>query len=115
MSALGQIRPWCSIAGTAAYSSIASVRVKCRLRKQWARQRHGVPNFAQRCRQIVQFGAKADAYLLLGHPKVSHLSFAPNIGRIERMNLVDMFLRFDELSGTERQMLGEKLRSVSIR
>lgn len=55
--------------------------------------------------------AKADAYRLLGHPKVFHLSFAPNIGRIERMNLVDMFLRFDGLSGTERRILAEKLPS----
>jgi phosphoribosylaminoimidazolecarboxamide formyltransferase/IMP cyclohydrolase len=55
--------------------------------------------------------AKADTYRLLDHPKVSDLSFAPSIGRIEKMNLVDMLLRFDELSGTERQLLTDKLPS----
>ena len=53
--------------------------------------------------------AKADAYRLQGHPKLSGLSFAPSLSRIERMNLVDMALRFDELGASERQMLTDKL------
>jgi len=53
--------------------------------------------------------AKADTYRLLEHPKVSNLLFAREVGRIEKMNLVDMLLRFDELNATERQMLTAKL------
>lgn len=55
--------------------------------------------------------AKADTYRLLDHPKVSDLSFAPSVSRIEKMNLVDMLLRFDELSDTERRLLTGKLQS----
>jgi phosphoribosylaminoimidazolecarboxamide formyltransferase/IMP cyclohydrolase len=54
---------------------------------------------------------KADTYRLLQHPKVSDPSFAREVGRVEKMNLVDMLLRFDELSATERQMLVDKLPS----
>ena len=53
--------------------------------------------------------AKADTYRLQQHPKLSDLSFAPGLSRIERMNLVDMALRFDELGGTERRMLADSL------
>ncbi len=53
--------------------------------------------------------AKADMYRLLAHPKVFDLSFAPEIGRIEKINVVDMFLRFEELSATERQTLTDRL------
>jgi AICAR transformylase/IMP cyclohydrolase PurH len=55
--------------------------------------------------------AKADTYRLLQHPKVFDLSFAPEVGRIEKMNLVDMLLRFGELNATERQTLAEKVPS----
>jgi len=55
--------------------------------------------------------AKADTYRLQHHPKLSGLPFAPNLGRIEKMNLVDMVLRFGELSVSERQMLADKLPS----
>lgn len=54
---------------------------------------------------------KADTYRLLTHPKVSSLSFAPEVGRIEKMNLMDMLLRFEELSAVERQMLIDRLPS----
>jgi phosphoribosylaminoimidazolecarboxamide formyltransferase/IMP cyclohydrolase/phosphoribosylaminoimidazolecarboxamide formyltransferase len=33
------------------------------------------------------------------------------VGRIEKMNLVDMFLRFGELNAAERKILADKLRS----
>lgn len=55
--------------------------------------------------------AKADTWRLLQHPKVSNLSFVSNLGRIEKMNLVDVFLCFDELSNSERQKVREKLLS----
>lgn len=53
--------------------------------------------------------AKADTYRLLHHPKLSGLSFAPALSRIEKMNLVDMALRFGELSASERQLLADRL------
>jgi len=52
--------------------------------------------------------AKADAYRLQQHPKLSGLSFAPAQSRIEKMNLVDLALRFEELSTSERQLLADK-------
>lgn len=55
--------------------------------------------------------AKADTYRLQQHPKLSGLSFAPSLSRIEKMNLVDMVLRFEELGVSERQMLADKLPS----
>ena len=53
--------------------------------------------------------ARADSHRLQQHPKWSGLPFAPGLSRIEKMNLVDMALRFDELGGTERQMLADSL------
>ena len=53
--------------------------------------------------------AKADSHRLQQHPKLSGLRFAPGLSRIEKMNFVDMALRFDELSGTERRMLADSL------
>jgi AICAR transformylase/IMP cyclohydrolase PurH len=53
--------------------------------------------------------AKADTYRLQHHPKLSGLSFAPCLSRIEKMNLVDMALRFEELSMSERRMLADGL------
>ena len=53
--------------------------------------------------------AKADAYRLQQHPKLSGLSFAPNLSRIEKMNLADMALRFGERGASERQMLADRL------
>ena len=53
--------------------------------------------------------AKADAYRLQEHPKLSGLSFVPVLSRIAKMNLVDMALRFEELGVSERQVLADKL------
>jgi phosphoribosylaminoimidazolecarboxamide formyltransferase/IMP cyclohydrolase len=55
--------------------------------------------------------AKADMFRLQQHPRMSDLSFTPEVSRIEKMNLVDMLLRLDELNASERQMLAEKLPS----
>jgi phosphoribosylaminoimidazolecarboxamide formyltransferase/IMP cyclohydrolase len=55
--------------------------------------------------------AKADTYRLQHHPKLSGLCFAAGLSRIEKMNLVDMALRFEELNGFERQLLADKLPS----
>jgi phosphoribosylaminoimidazolecarboxamide formyltransferase/IMP cyclohydrolase len=53
--------------------------------------------------------ATADAYRLQQHPKLSGLPFAPALSRIEKMNLVDMALRFAELGVSERQVLADRL------
>jgi len=53
--------------------------------------------------------AKADTSRLQQHPKLSGLTFAPALSRIEKMNLVDMALRFEELAVSERRMLADRL------
>jgi AICAR transformylase/IMP cyclohydrolase PurH len=53
--------------------------------------------------------AKADTYRLQHHPKLSGLCFAAGLSRIEKMNLVDMALRFEDLNAFERQLLADKL------
>jgi phosphoribosylaminoimidazolecarboxamide formyltransferase / IMP cyclohydrolase len=55
---------------------------------------------------------KAEAYLLWDHPKILDLPFRPGVNRIERMNAVEMFLRFDELGREERAMLCTQLQTV---
>ncbi|KZD25507.1 phosphoribosylaminoimidazolecarboxamide formyltransferase [Tardiphaga robiniae] len=55
---------------------------------------------------------KAEIYLLYDHPKVRDLHFQQNLSRMEKMNIVDLFLRFDSLSDEERAAVQERLRSA---
>jgi phosphoribosylaminoimidazolecarboxamide formyltransferase / IMP cyclohydrolase len=52
---------------------------------------------------------KADTYRLLDHTKIADLVFADSVGRIEKMNLVEMFIRHAGLNELERQMLKSRL------
>jgi AICAR transformylase/IMP cyclohydrolase PurH len=52
---------------------------------------------------------KADNYRLLSHPKITALEFQPSLGRTERINLVDMAVRFHELDEREWGILRERL------
>ena len=54
---------------------------------------------------------KAEIYLLLDHPKVAGLDFKPASRRIERINAVDQFLRFDSLSEREQASFAAQLDS----
>lgn len=45
---------------------------------------------------------KADRWLLKLHPKTLSLEFADGVKRSEKVNLVDMFVRYDELDDLER-------------
>ena len=52
--------------------------------------------------------AKADKWLLQQHPRVLDLPFRPGLDRIEKTNVVDSFLLWDELSEAEmRWLLGQ--------
>jgi phosphoribosylaminoimidazolecarboxamide formyltransferase / IMP cyclohydrolase len=53
--------------------------------------------------------AKADVYRLLDHPKIARLVFADSVGRIEKLNLVELFIRHAELGETERQRLKSRV------
>jgi phosphoribosylaminoimidazolecarboxamide formyltransferase/IMP cyclohydrolase/phosphoribosylaminoimidazolecarboxamide formyltransferase len=55
--------------------------------------------------------AKADAFSLMAHPAYRDLSFAPGTGRIEKMNLVGMLLRFADLAASERRALADSFPS----
>lgn len=52
---------------------------------------------------------KAELALLYEHPQVRSLQFHPETGRIEKMNLVENFLRYDSLSHRERTLLRQSL------
>ncbi|MCA6112971.1 hypothetical protein J6497_38600 [Bradyrhizobium sp. CNPSo 4026] len=52
---------------------------------------------------------KAETYLLYDHPKVLHLQFLPRRSCIDKMNLVDLFLRFDTLVAEERAAVADQL------
>jgi phosphoribosylaminoimidazolecarboxamide formyltransferase/IMP cyclohydrolase len=46
---------------------------------------------------------KADRYRLLFHPALQCLSFTASLSRVEKMNLVDSLVRFEELDSRRRQ------------
>jgi phosphoribosylaminoimidazolecarboxamide formyltransferase / IMP cyclohydrolase len=52
---------------------------------------------------------KAETYLLYDHPKVLDLQFQPKQSRIDKMNVVDLFLRFDALSAAERAVVTDQI------
>lgn len=45
---------------------------------------------------------KAETSLLYDHPRILDLQFRPGLGRIEKMNAVELLLRFDTLAALER-------------
>ncbi len=53
--------------------------------------------------------AKADKWLLQQHPRVLGLGFKGGLGRIEKTNVVDSFLLWDELSEAEMDALQAQL------
>jgi phosphoribosylaminoimidazolecarboxamide formyltransferase/IMP cyclohydrolase/phosphoribosylaminoimidazolecarboxamide formyltransferase len=54
---------------------------------------------------------KAEVCLLQDHPRVLELEFKPGLGRIEKMNAVELLLRFDTLSRPEQAAALERLSS----
>lgn len=59
-------------------------------------------------------GDKADIWFLKQHPRVLSLPFKPQVGKPDRNNAVDVFVRHDS-TDYELQMLGELLESVPER
>jgi phosphoribosylaminoimidazolecarboxamide formyltransferase/IMP cyclohydrolase len=56
--------------------------------------------------------AKADKWLLQMHPRVLSLDFADGLKRPDKMNAVDQFLLWDELSDFERKNLAGRFKSA---
>jgi phosphoribosylaminoimidazolecarboxamide formyltransferase/IMP cyclohydrolase len=54
---------------------------------------------------------KAEASLLYDHPRVLDLQFKAGLGRIERMNAVELLLRFETLAAIEQADVLERLTS----
>lgn len=52
---------------------------------------------------------KAEASLLYDHPRILGLEFKPGLGRIDKMNAVELLLRFDTLSPVEQAAACERL------
>jgi phosphoribosylaminoimidazolecarboxamide formyltransferase/IMP cyclohydrolase len=52
---------------------------------------------------------KAEMHLLCDHPKVLELPFRPQLSRIEKMNAVEQFQRFDTLIAEERALLAAQM------
>jgi phosphoribosylaminoimidazolecarboxamide formyltransferase/IMP cyclohydrolase/phosphoribosylaminoimidazolecarboxamide formyltransferase len=55
---------------------------------------------------------KAEAYLLYDHPKILDLKFQPSLSRVEKMNTVELLLRFDTLGAEERMAITARLRTT---
>ena len=52
---------------------------------------------------------KAETYQLYDHPKILDLKFQSSLSRIEKMNTVELFLRFDTLAAEERAAVAAQL------
>jgi phosphoribosylaminoimidazolecarboxamide formyltransferase / IMP cyclohydrolase len=52
---------------------------------------------------------KAEMHLFCDHPKILELPFLPQLGRIEKINAVEQFLRFDTLIAEERVLLAAQM------
>lgn len=52
---------------------------------------------------------KAETYLLYDHPRILNLQFQPGIGRIEKLNAVELLLRFDTLGASEQAAVLDRL------
>jgi phosphoribosylaminoimidazolecarboxamide formyltransferase/IMP cyclohydrolase len=52
---------------------------------------------------------KAEASLLYDHPKILDLQFRPELGRIEKMNAVELLLRFETLAPVEQSTVRDQL------
>ncbi|HBF35119.1 TPA: phosphoribosylaminoimidazolecarboxamide formyltransferase [Candidatus Sumerlaeota bacterium] len=53
--------------------------------------------------------SKVDKWILQQHPRVRELQFIGSPGRPEKINIIDQFLLWDELSDSERDELNSKL------
>lgn len=54
---------------------------------------------------------KAETSLLYDHPRILDLRFKPGLGRIERMNAVELLLRFETLTAVEQAAVRNRLAS----
>jgi len=57
--------------------------------------------------------SKADKWILQQHPRVRELQFIEGLKRPEKMNVIDQYLLWDELSDPEREELNSKLVEVA--
>jgi phosphoribosylaminoimidazolecarboxamide formyltransferase/IMP cyclohydrolase/phosphoribosylaminoimidazolecarboxamide formyltransferase len=57
---------------------------------------------------------KAETYLLYDHPRILDLAFKPGLGRIEKMNVVELLLRFDVLAGAEQTAVQGQLAAAFV-
>lgn len=55
---------------------------------------------------------KAEKWMLQSHPKVLGLRFRPGVRRTERVNAIDQYLLWDELSDLDRGALGSVLEHI---
>jgi phosphoribosylaminoimidazolecarboxamide formyltransferase/IMP cyclohydrolase len=56
--------------------------------------------------------AKAEKWMLQQHPRVLGLEFRPGLKRVDKTNVVDQFLLWDDLSETERRAVAEQLEAL---
>ena len=54
---------------------------------------------------------RAESSLLYDHPRILDLRFKPGLGRIERMNVVELLLRFETLAAVEQAGVRDRLAS----
>lgn len=54
---------------------------------------------------------KAETSLLYDHPRLLDLQFKPGLGRIEKMNAVELLLRFETLAAVEQAAVRDRLTS----
>jgi phosphoribosylaminoimidazolecarboxamide formyltransferase / IMP cyclohydrolase len=55
---------------------------------------------------------KAETYLLYDHPRILDLEFQAGLGRIEKMNAVELLLRFDTLGSAEQAAVRGRLKGA---
>ena len=57
---------------------------------------------------------KAEMSLLYDHPRILELEYKPGLGRIDKMNTVELLLRYDTLSAVEQRAARERLISPFV-
>jgi AICAR transformylase/IMP cyclohydrolase PurH len=57
---------------------------------------------------------KAETYLLYDHPRILDLAFKPGLGRIEKMNVVELLLRFEMLTAAEQAAVLDQLAAAFV-
>jgi phosphoribosylaminoimidazolecarboxamide formyltransferase/IMP cyclohydrolase/phosphoribosylaminoimidazolecarboxamide formyltransferase len=55
---------------------------------------------------------KAQRFVLLDHPKIQGLRFRPDIRRTEKYQVIENYLRFDELTAREKELLRMQLGEI---